>query len=80
MSNEPEILFSEGKIQFWQEGNTLGSTSDPELLTVRFETQIPDEEPFMVIVTEGWSINTAKDLADLLAKVEKAVMDLRKKI
>lgn len=54
--------------EFTQEGNTLGTTEEYEAITIEQETQIPGEEPFFVIRTQGWSINDADELKRLLDK------------
>jgi hypothetical protein len=57
-----------------QDGNTLGTTGETEILAVRCEYQLPGEEPFLVIGTEGFSFDDIEDLA----KIIKAVQDAEK--
>jgi len=61
--------FDSAKISFSQDGNTIGSTSTYETLEVRLETQLPGEEPFFVIKTEGWSVNSLEELDEFLRQI-----------
>jgi len=56
---------------FVQDGNTLGSTEEVEVLEISLQTQLPGEMPFFVLRTNGWSINDAGELAVLITKCEK---------
>lgn len=61
---------------FSQEGNTLGTTSLDEEMIVDVETQlgsIEEEGGFLVIRTDGWSINDIEELKDMLKLVEDGV-------
>lgn len=61
---------------FSQEGNTLGTTSLDEEMIVDVETQlgsIEEEGGFLVIRTEGWSVNDVEELKDMLKLVEDGV-------
>lgn len=74
--SEPEVLFSSATLTFIQDGNTMGTTQDTEVLEVQFLTQIPGEDPFMVLKTEGWSINTEEELSQILVKARQAIEGL----
>lgn len=55
--------------QFTQEGNTLGTTDNIEEISISLETQLPGEEPFIVIkTTTGWSFDNIEELTDLIKK------------
>lgn len=72
------IQLSEAKIQLTQDGNTLRSTDETEILDISFENQLPGDETFMVLrSTTGWSINAASDLTKLLERVHMAVESIR---
>ena len=58
----PEKYLDRTTFKFVQEGNSLGTTSDTEVLDVELEHQLPDEGPFVVIRTEGWSVNEGWEL------------------
>jgi hypothetical protein len=73
-----KIYLSEAKVQFIQDGNTLGSTDETEILEVSFESQLPGDETFMVLrSTTGWSINNPSELAKILEPVHKAINGIR---
>lgn len=57
---------------FSQDGNTLGTTSETEILTVRCEYQLPGEEPFFVIDTEGFSFDSIEDLTQVIKAAQDA--------
>jgi len=69
--NEPALVSSE--FVFTQEGNTMGTTSDQEQISIILQTQIPGEHPFVVIETEGWSFD-GNELADLIQKCLNTMM------
>ena len=71
MNPNPPLL-DKASFGFSQEGNTLGTTSEYEYLKIRLETQLPGERPFIVIETEGWSIDEPKELTTLIEKCLKA--------
>ena len=74
MSKNFKIRLSEAKIQLVQDGNTLGTTDETEVLDISFENQLPGDETFMVIrSTTGWSINEASDLSKILEQVHKVI-------
>lgn len=73
-----KIYLSEAKVHFTQDGNTLGSTNETEILEVSFESQLPGDETFLVIrSTTGWSVNNASDLVKILEPVHKAIEGIR---
>ena len=62
--------------QFSQEGNTLGTTSEIEELIVTVENQsgnIIKNENFLVIHSNGWSVNSMDEIVDLLIIVKEGV-------
>ena len=66
----PEI--SKVSVQFNQEGNTLGTTSEYEQITISLEFQSgEDDGPFVTFKTEGWSINDISDLEELIKRTKK---------
>jgi hypothetical protein len=73
-----KIRLSEAKVQFTQDGNTLGTTDETEILDISFENQLPGDETFMVLrTTTGWSMNDASDLTKILKQVHKAIESIR---
>jgi hypothetical protein len=73
-----KIRLSEAKVQFTQDGNTLGSTDDAEILDISFENQLPGDETFMVLRSStGWSMHSASDLVSILDVAHKAIDGLR---
>lgn len=67
---EPTPYFIRSKHEFSQDGNTLGTTDEIEQLIIEQETQLPGDEPFFVIRTEGWSFNDAEELVALLRQCQ----------
>ena len=56
-------------VQFSQEGNTLGTTSEIEILDITAES--PSEDGFIVLKSEtGWSIDDISELVELIEKVK----------
>jgi hypothetical protein len=69
--DKPEL--SQAKFVFTQDGNTLGTTDDTEILEIHIETQ--GDDPFVVLKTEtGWSIDSMDEL-NALAERCKAVFN-----
>ena len=67
--------------EFCQEGNTLQTTNEEEVLLVRCEYQQPGDEPFYTIKTDtGWSIDSSEELTDLLKCCEAGEELARRKI
>ena len=60
-------VFDSATIRFVQDGNTVGTTSQPELLEISLVTQLPGEEPFIVLRSEsGWSISDISEIEKLI--------------
>ena len=62
--------------EFSQEGNTCGTTSEWEELTIEVDTpcgSIIDEDGFFVLRTTGWSIDDPSELTELLEHVINGV-------
>lgn len=53
----PDPVLARMELEFFQDGNTMGTTGDVETLRVQFETQVPGEEPFLVLRSDGWSVD-----------------------
>ena len=65
-------------VELVQEGNTLGTTDETEILNIDLEYQLPGDAPFMVIKTEGWSFNDVEELAKLIKNIKEAESHIRK--
>lgn len=65
---KPEL--NKASFHFTQEGNTEGTTSDIEEITIDYEV-IADEGGFFVLRTEGWSIDNVAELSELLDRIKK---------
>jgi len=73
MDNAPEI--SGVSVKFMQDGNTLGTTGDYEDITINLEFQAGEEDgPFIVIKTDGWSIDNISDIEDLVDRVNQVLV------
>jgi len=73
---------SDFKLTYTQEGNTLGTTSDDEYLTLSFESSDFSEGGFYVLQTDGWSFDSLEELLALLNNfktVTEALLDTMKK-
>jgi hypothetical protein len=55
---------------FSQEGNTDGTTSDIEEITIDYEV-VADEGGYFVIRTEGWSVDSVEELEELFNRIRK---------
>tara|TARA_R110000824_G_scaffold8450_4_gene38513 strand:+ start:10780 stop:11001 length:222 start_codon:yes stop_codon:yes gene_type:complete len=64
--NDPKPDIMHANIRFSQEGNTLGTTDDYESIDLSLEWQLPEDDPFFVIKTDGWSFNDISELQDLV--------------
>lgn len=58
-------------MKFCQEGNTLGTTEEYESLELFLEFQLPNEDPFFVIKTDGWSFDDVSELQELVDIAKK---------
>ena len=68
--NKP--VFDSATFSFSQEGNTVGTTEDIEILTISLFTQLPGEKPFVVLQTDtGWSIDDIEELAELVKRCQE---------
>lgn len=63
-----DIALHSASFRFSKEGNTLGITADYEELEIRLETQLPGEQPFVVIKTDGFSMNNVGELDQLVQR------------
>ena len=69
-----KIYFSNASFTFIQEGNTLGTTSETEEISLSLEsaTESLDEEAgFWVMKTTGWSFNNTDELIELFNRIKK---------
>lgn len=67
------VKLHRASFEFYQEGNTLGTTPDVEEMTIDLEYQLSMEEgPFVVIETSGWSFDD-DDLERLIHACKEAV-------
>lgn len=74
MSRDYKIRLAAATVQLFQDGNTLGTTEETEILDISFEKQLPEDETFIVIrSTTGWSMNEASDLSKILQQVHKVI-------
>ena len=67
------------KINFSQNGNTLGTTSEYEELEISLEFPDLNNEPFYVIKTEGWSFDNLSEIAALIEKANKVLGEKKEK-
>jgi len=78
-----EAFLSKIVYTFAQEGNTDGTTSETEELIVTVDSGhggIEKEGGYLVLRTDtGWSINDAKEMAELLSYIENGVSSLSEK-
>ena len=65
---KPEL--NKASFHFTQEGNTEGTTSGIEEITIDYEV-IADEGGFFILRTEGWSIDNVEELSELLDRIKK---------
>lgn len=63
-------VLHKASVSFTQEGNTQGTTSDFEEITIDYEV-IDDEGGFFVIRTEGWSVDSVEELEELFNRIRK---------
>lgn len=63
------ITFDRAFFSFVQDGNTLGTTEEAEVLQISLETQLPGDTPFVVIKSEtGWSVDDMSELTKIVDK------------
>lgn len=68
--NKPEL--SQVSVEFVQDGNTMGTTSEIETLKISLEFQLGEKDgPFYVIKTDGWSMDNPSELTELIKRTEK---------
>ena len=68
---EPSI--SKVSIEVYQEGNTLGTTQEIEEMEIILEGplgSIDKDGAFLVIKTDGWSLQNGQELKELWKRVE----------
>lgn len=68
---EPGI--SRVSIEVYQEGNTLGTTQETEEMEIILEGplgSIDKDGAFLVIKTNGWSMQSEKDFVELIDRVK----------
>ena len=70
-------LLASVKVTFTQDGNTLGTTDEIEILEIRLESQLPGEEFFYVLRTEtGWSFDDPDELGKLFSDMSDSFSQL----
>ena len=68
---KPEVV--KVSVELVQDGNTLGTTDETEVLFVDFEYQLPGDEPFVVIKSDtGWSFNDLEEFSKLIKTIQDA--------
>lgn len=72
--DKPEL--TRAVFEFIQDGNTDGTTSEYELLRVEFESVQMEPPGYIVLRTEGWSIDEPEDLSNLLFSCSQYVKGL----
>ena len=72
MAYEKPLLDSMS-VRLSQDGNTVGTTSEVEIIDIELVTQLPGEKPFFVIKTQGWSVDSLSELQDSFDKIVDAV-------
>lgn len=75
-TNDNKIEVTRCELTIVQEGNTIGTTSDYEKLTLEFEYPLGAKDgPFIVLKTDGWSIDNFDDfkneMEDLIKNFDK---------
>ena len=68
-SMKPELMSA--SFTFGQEGNTEGTTSEYEEITIEYQNPFDLHHGFFVLRTEGWSIDNAAEFAELLDRILK---------
>jgi hypothetical protein len=63
-----DISLHSASFRFSKEGNTLGTTAAYEGIEIRLETQLPGEPPFIVIKTDGFSMDSVGELDQLVQR------------
>ena len=67
-------------IEFYQDGNTLGSTEEVEALEIRAEYQMPEpgegKDCFFVLKTKGWSVDNVEEIGKLTASFQKHLQEI----
>jgi hypothetical protein len=61
---------------FEQEGNGNGTTDEIEILTIECEAPLGidnDEGCYYVLKTDGWSIDSVKELQELFDRINKVI-------
>jgi hypothetical protein len=74
MSERPKL--ERCSFTFNQEGNTNGTTDDVEILTIECESSLGidnDGGCYYVLKTDGWSIDSVKELQELFDKIQKVI-------
>ena len=69
MSDEEKPTLTHLTARFTQEGNTLGTTEEYETLHISLEWQDPEDAPFIVLQTGGWSIDDLSCLQPLVDQI-----------
>jgi hypothetical protein len=72
---KPEIR--QVSVTYAQEGNTIGTTSATETITVNLEFQLGEKDGcFVVLKTKGWSVDVPSDIIELIDRTKK-ILDVK---
>ena len=66
---KPELMSA--SFTFGQEGNTEGTTSEYEEITIEYQNPFDNRHRFFVLRTQGWSIDNPEELGELLERIKK---------
>lgn len=66
---KPELMSA--SFTFGQEGNTEGTTSEYEEIVIEYQNPFDSRQRFFVLRTQGWSIDNAAEMAELLDRIKK---------
>jgi len=66
---KPEL--NKASVSFSQKGNTDGTTSEYESITIDYEVVDEEVGGYFVIRTEGWSVDSVKELGELFNRIRK---------
>lgn len=72
--DKPEL--TNASFRFIQEGNTDGTTEDTEVLQIDFENIMLEPPGYIVLRTQGWSIDHSDELYDLLLLLSNKILEV----
>lgn len=72
-----DLEITKVQIDLSQRGNTLGTTNDYEYLSLCFEYQLSSKDgPFLVLKTEGWSVDDLDEFKEQMKEVCKNIYEM----